>query len=237
MSRRMEIELTSARPDGTWTWRAAGAREPRGVVEGGLLASNAKVGDILKVEADVDLEGISILSVVADRGHRTEPERLELLAPPQPFEPVVTTLATRSAQRSPAATRPSSSKRRRSWRRPPLKATTRAEQPRRQGSRARPTSRRATRAGRRRCDGHEYRRASGTTATPATNAHTPAAATSTARSSPRSRSPRRSACGPGARIARRCSRAFRPSRCRSRSSSSREVFPRCAKRSSRRTRR
>ncbi|HMK12274.1 MAG TPA: hypothetical protein VK461_11870, partial [Acidimicrobiales bacterium] len=71
MSRRMEIELTSARPDGTWTWRAAGAREPRGVVASGLLATGAKVGDVVKVEADVDLDGISILSVVADRNPRS----------------------------------------------------------------------------------------------------------------------------------------------------------------------
>ena len=107
MSRRMEIELTSARPDGTWTWRAAGAREPRGVVEGTLLSSGAKVGDVFKVEADVDLEGISILHVVADRNQRTEPERLELLASPKPFEPVVTTLATKSrTDRPPRRDRP-----------------------------------------------------------------------------------------------------------------------------------
>src|SRR6185369_15818048 len=107
MSRRMEIELTSARPDGTWTWRAAGAREPRGVVEGTLLSSGAKVGDVVKVEADVDLEGISILHVVADRNQRTEPERLELLASPQPFEPVVTTIATKSrTDRPPRRDRP-----------------------------------------------------------------------------------------------------------------------------------
>ena len=107
MPRRMEIELTSARPDGTWTWRAAGAREPRGVVEGGLLTSDAKVGDIVKVEADVDLEGISILNVIVDRGHRSEPERLELLGSQQPFEPVVTTLAARSrTERPPRRDRP-----------------------------------------------------------------------------------------------------------------------------------
>src|SRR5438034_747398 len=29
MSRRIEIELTSARPDGTWTWRAPGERPQR----------------------------------------------------------------------------------------------------------------------------------------------------------------------------------------------------------------
>ena len=39
MARRIEIELTSARPDGTWTWRAAGAREPKGVLDGKLLYS------------------------------------------------------------------------------------------------------------------------------------------------------------------------------------------------------
>ena len=107
MPRRMEIELTSARPDGTWTWRAAGAREPRGVVGGGLLSSGAKVGDVVKVEAEVDLDGISILHVLADRNQRTEPERLELLGSPQPFEPVVTTLATKSrTDRPPRRDRP-----------------------------------------------------------------------------------------------------------------------------------
>src|SRR5262245_44361663 len=107
MPRRMEIELTSARADGSWTWRAAGAREPRGTVEGGLLASNAKVGDVVKVEADVDLDGISILSVVADHRHRSEPERLELLGSQQPFEPVVTTLAPKTrSDRPPRRDRP-----------------------------------------------------------------------------------------------------------------------------------
>ena len=42
MSRRIEVELTSARPDGSWTWRAAGAREPRGVIEGELAASGGQ---------------------------------------------------------------------------------------------------------------------------------------------------------------------------------------------------
>ncbi|MEY4373107.1 MAG: hypothetical protein RL219_1876, partial [Actinomycetota bacterium] len=50
MSRRIEIELTSTRPDGTWTWRAAGAREPKGVLSSDVLPSGAKVGDVLKVD-------------------------------------------------------------------------------------------------------------------------------------------------------------------------------------------
>ena len=63
--------------------RSRQAREPRGVVEGDLLSSGAKVGDVVKVEADVDLEGISILHVLGDRNQRTEPERLELLGSPE----------------------------------------------------------------------------------------------------------------------------------------------------------
>ena len=72
MSRRIEIELTSARSDGTWTWRAAGAREPKGVLEGSLLPSDAKTGDVLKVEADFSVDGISVQSVVTDTRNRKE---------------------------------------------------------------------------------------------------------------------------------------------------------------------
>ena len=107
MSRRIEVELTSARPDGSWTWRAAGAREPRGVMDGNLLRPGAKVGDVLKVEADIDLEGISVLQVIADKAPRAEPERLELIGSTQPFEPVVTTLATKQrSDRPPRRDRP-----------------------------------------------------------------------------------------------------------------------------------
>ena len=51
MSRRLEIQLTSKRPDGTWTWRAAGAREPKGEVADTLVPSNTSVNDV--VVADV----------------------------------------------------------------------------------------------------------------------------------------------------------------------------------------
>ena len=60
---RIDIELTSSRPDGTWTWRAAGARQPKGVVEGAVLHQGAKVGDVVKAEADFDLDGINVTSV------------------------------------------------------------------------------------------------------------------------------------------------------------------------------
>ena len=79
MSSRIEVELTSERPDGTWTWRAAGARQPKGVLEGKLLPQGARVGDVLRAEADIDLEGITITHVLPPRGQRKAPERLEIL--------------------------------------------------------------------------------------------------------------------------------------------------------------
>jgi len=96
MSRRIEIELTSSRPDGTWTWRAAGAREPKGVLEGAVLSGGAKVGDVLKVEADFDIDGISILSIVEGKERVEKSNRLELLAPDKPFKPVIETKVPRS---------------------------------------------------------------------------------------------------------------------------------------------
>ena len=44
MSRRIEVELTSQRDDGTWTWRAAGAKEPKGTLDGDLLYNGASSG-------------------------------------------------------------------------------------------------------------------------------------------------------------------------------------------------
>jgi hypothetical protein len=95
MSRRIEIELTSSRPDGTWTWRAAGAREPKGVLDGGLLGNSTKVGDVVKVDADFDVDGITVLSVVGGKARIEKSNRLELLPSDKPFKPVVETRAPR----------------------------------------------------------------------------------------------------------------------------------------------
>lgn len=95
MSRRIEIELTSARADGTWTWRAAGAREPKGVVEASVLPEGSKVGDTLKVEAETGLDGTAILSVITSSRSRKEPTLLEIIVPDKPFEPVTQQLAQR----------------------------------------------------------------------------------------------------------------------------------------------
>lgn len=100
MSRRIEIELTSTRPDGTWTWRAAGAREPKGVLSSDVLPSGAKVGDVLKVDAEFDVDGITILAAVGGGRVRKEPTLLEIKPAERPFEPVTQQLATRERRGS-----------------------------------------------------------------------------------------------------------------------------------------
>jgi hypothetical protein len=102
VSRRIEIELTSARPDGSWTWRAAGAREPRGVLDGTLLHAGAKAGDVVRAEADFELEGITIISVLAPKtDSRPEAVRIEVVGPGRPETPGVTTqLVGRADRRS-----------------------------------------------------------------------------------------------------------------------------------------
>jgi len=95
MSRRIEIELTSARPDGTWTWRVAGAREPRGVLDSSLLPAGAKIGSVLKADAEVELEGITILSVATAKEKATKSGLLDMIESEKPFEAVTQQLAKR----------------------------------------------------------------------------------------------------------------------------------------------
>ena len=92
MSRRIEIELTSARPDGTWTWRAAGAREPKGVLDGGLLFEGAKAGHVVRAEADFEIDGITIISVTPPKtDNRPTAQRIEIVGSGRPESPGVTT--------------------------------------------------------------------------------------------------------------------------------------------------
>ena len=87
---RMRIELTSARDDGAWTWRAAGARQPRGSIDRALLPEGVTVGDVLRVEVDQFMDGIEVTSVLHDQEERTAPETLEIIGSER-SEPLVTT--------------------------------------------------------------------------------------------------------------------------------------------------
>jgi hypothetical protein len=106
VARRIEVELTSRRDDGTWTWRAAGARQPKGELDGALLFAGAEVGDIVRADAEFDLDGIRVVSVLAPKGARAEPDRIEVIGPPRREQAVTTTLAPRGkGDRPPRADR------------------------------------------------------------------------------------------------------------------------------------
>ena len=92
MSNRLDIELTSVRGDGSYTWRAAGARQPKGVIDAKVLADNAKVGDVLRVEAEVEIDGITILGVLPPKEKATPSGRIELLGSSKPIQAVTTVL-------------------------------------------------------------------------------------------------------------------------------------------------
>lgn len=66
MSHRIDIELTSQNGE-VWTWRAAGAKQPKGSVESSVLYPGAGVGDVIRAEAERFLDGLKIVSVIAPR--------------------------------------------------------------------------------------------------------------------------------------------------------------------------
>jgi len=75
---RIDIELTSTQSEGTWTWRAAGARQPKGVLDAALLEPGAKVGDVVRAECEIDLDGTRVTSVLPSRAKRAEPDLLPI---------------------------------------------------------------------------------------------------------------------------------------------------------------
>ena len=95
MSRRIEVELTSQRDDGTWTWRAAGAKQPKGSLDGTLLYHGASVGDVCRADADFEIDGIFVTSVLPPKGRsgRPDDERIELIGGEKEVAGVTTQLA------------------------------------------------------------------------------------------------------------------------------------------------
>ena len=84
MSRRLSIELTSNKGDGTWTWRAAGAREPRGLISADLLPKGAGISSVITAEVQSDMDGIAVLAVIESEDTRAEPETIQLLGTGKP---------------------------------------------------------------------------------------------------------------------------------------------------------
>lgn len=99
MSRRIDIELTSTRPDGTWTWRAAGAKQPKGEIDGSMLPGGAKVGDVLRVDTENYLDGITVIAVLPPKGVRTEAPRIEVVGTRRNEELVTSQLVEKRGRR------------------------------------------------------------------------------------------------------------------------------------------
>lgn len=100
VARRLEIELTSNRGDGSWTWRAVGAKKPKGDVDGSLIPDGVVVGDVVKVEAEADLDGVVITEVFAPKASRKQPQLLEFLGSGSDGPLVTTHLAPKGRGRS-----------------------------------------------------------------------------------------------------------------------------------------
>jgi hypothetical protein len=101
MGHRIEVELTSQSDDSTWTWRAAGAKLPRGTVDAGLVPPGSSVGSVLRAEVEMTLDGTTVTALLAPKG-KAEPkpvERIEVLGTPQKGPDVNVVLAGKGKRR------------------------------------------------------------------------------------------------------------------------------------------
>jgi hypothetical protein len=106
---KIEVEITSQREDGDWTWRALGAREPKGTVDASLLPTDSTVGSQFSVETEYFLDGIAVTKVFDKKQTSEKGEILEILGSGKQNDPVTTQLA-KNKKRKPSSKRSPSSK-------------------------------------------------------------------------------------------------------------------------------
>ena len=101
MAHRIEVELTSQTGDSTWTWRAAGAKQPRGTVEASLVPEGSGVGTVLRAEVETTLDGTTVTALLPPKGKGDvrSVERIEVLGTPQRGPDVNVVLASKSKRR------------------------------------------------------------------------------------------------------------------------------------------
>ena len=95
MSRRIEIEITSLNGD-VATWRAAGAKLPKGVLSAALVPGGPVIGNVYRADIEQYMEGIEVLSVMAPKtASPIDPrhERIELIPSAKQGPDVVVTYA------------------------------------------------------------------------------------------------------------------------------------------------
>jgi len=108
---KIDVEITSQREDGDWTWRAVGAREPKGTVGASLLPDDLVVGAKFSVETEHFLDGIVVTKVFDQKQASEKGETLELLGSGQQTDLVTTQLAKSKKGRKPPKRSPSSNSR------------------------------------------------------------------------------------------------------------------------------
>ncbi len=122
MAHRIEVELTS-HTGASWTWRAAGAKQPRGTVEGDLVPAGSGVGSVLRAEVETTLDGTAVIALLPSKV-KTEgrkAERIEVIGTPTRGPDVNVVLAGKGSRprdggsdgRRPAGRRPSKDRARR----------------------------------------------------------------------------------------------------------------------------
>ncbi len=101
MAHRIEVELTSQTGDTTWTWRAAGAKQPRGTVEASLVPEGSGVGSVLRAEVETTLDGTTVTALLPPKakGDLRNVERIEVLGTPKSGPDVNVVLASKSKRR------------------------------------------------------------------------------------------------------------------------------------------
>ena len=105
---KIDVEITSQRENGDWTWRAVGAREPKGTVEASLLPDNLSIGAKFSVETEYFLDGIVVTKVFDQKQVSEKGETLEILGSGKQMDLVTTQLAKskkgrKSSKRSPSS--------------------------------------------------------------------------------------------------------------------------------------
>jgi hypothetical protein len=101
MAHRIEVELTSRTADSTWTWRAAGAKQPRGTVDASLVPDGTGVGSVLRAEVETTLDGTTVIALLPTKakGEARAAGRIEILGTPQRGPDVNVVFAGKSKRR------------------------------------------------------------------------------------------------------------------------------------------
>ena len=108
---KSDVEMTSKLEDGDWTWRAVGAREPKGTVEASLLPDDLSVGKQFSVETEHFLDGIVVTKVFDKKQDSEKGETLEILGSGKEADLVTTQLGKSKKGKKPSKRSPSSKSR------------------------------------------------------------------------------------------------------------------------------